>query len=757
MSNNMRLSFVFSDVILRRIALLAVVVVLAGGAGLGLSELRRARADQTNNEPASEAAAAPTATTAPKWYTRSLALPPDVAPWSIRISPKGDAVAVLAPRDAHVAPTCSDKVAGCAPPPPTHVRRYSLSDPPGAITATLALEADVPYNGGSAWLRDGGLAVADLDTTPQAKAGPKMVNVIVIEPGGATTALGKTEGGSVPSLPLSPDGRWLAAVETGGVRFIDRRTGSSTTVDVGLAGLPFTNSGWAADGRLLVGKDSTLLRIATTGAIDRVDGPAGARLAGIHSISPDGTTALFRAIRPNIEWHSAFVDGRWIDPPSTLVHPVTWLTGHDLLLRTASGQLQGHDARTGKIRDLGFTLRAADPRILAYSEPYLMWRDGDAGRIHLLDTRSAYDVLVGVTDVTGVQAYAGGGFLVLHKDAAELVTGADWFARVPPTAAPFTSAAPVKPGTRDPFADIPALPRMDQLTTGGALDVESRAGATKRVRSPDGGWSIAIPDDWRADVGRLRGGELYSYDPTAMDFSGNAPPAGGVRMSIMLWPDYERRGPAWHADHEGQPHPGMERERATLSIAGMTVERSIARENHPPPFDVTVARWFLRHPSFDDRVFEIVLFRADSAAVSAAEPAISTLRLFTPVSGPREPLLTRTEVMARVVGPASNAKPTPVPSVPERIEAKLVTAKEYELAQNSGRNFAYDADTPLWIVVRFGDYPPSPRSMRGPGPFPNWTWQFAIIDARSGFGYGGGGGTAVSEPTWWSALRDRGL
>lgn len=746
--------------IVRRLVLLAVIVVLAGGAGLGIRELRRARVEQTSPEPQSEAAAAPTSTPAPKWYTRSIALPADVAPWSMKISPRGDAIVALAPKNAFVA-TCSDKVTGCSA-PSVHVRRYALSDPPGAITATLALEADVTYSAGSAWLRDGGLLLAELDstTTPQAKVGPKMVNVIVIEPGGATTTLGTMEGASLPTLPLSPDGRWVAASETGHVRFIDRRTGNATTVDLGSTGLPVT-LGWAADGRLLVGRDTTLLRVAITGAIERVDGPSGARLAGIRSISPDGTTALFRSIRPNIEWYSAFVDGTWIEPPTTLADPVTWLTAHELLLRTASGQLQGYDARTGMIRDLGFTLRAAEPRILAYSEPYLMWRDGDAGRIHLLDTRSAYDVLLGVAAVTGVQPYAGGGFLVLHQDSAELVTGADWFARVPPTAAPFASAAPMRPGTRDPFADIPALPRVDQMTTGGALDVESRAGATKTVRSPDGGWSLAIPDDWRADVGRLRGGELYSYDPTAMDFSGNAPPPGGVRISIMLWPDYEKRGPAWYADNEGQPYPGTARERTTISVAGGTAERSIMRENQPSPFDVTMARWFVRHPAFDDRVLEIVLFRADSAALSQAESAIATLRLFTPLSGPREPLLTRAEVIARVVGSGANAKPTPVPSTPERIEAKLVTAKEYELAQASGRNFVYDADTPLWIVVRFGDYPQSPFSMRGAlggsGPIQNWSWQFAVIDARTGLGYGGGGGPASSEPKWWSALRDRSI
>jgi hypothetical protein len=240
-----------------------------------------------------------------------------------------------------------------------------------------------------------------------------------------------------------------------------------------------------------------------------------------------------------------------------------------------------------------------------------------------------------------------------------------------------------------------------------------------------------------------------------MDGSGNVPPPGGVRMSVLLWPDFEKRGPAWFADHEAQPYPGSARQRDAVKLNGIPAERLIMRENQPTPFDVDVARWFVRHPSFDDCVLEIILNRADAVALPQAERVLGTLEVFAAVSGPRQPLLSRDEAIAKVVGRAV-AKPTSSPAVPERVEAKLVTHKEYELAQARGRSFTLDADTPVWVIVRFGDFEPAPRSMRGPGPFPRWTWQFSVLDARTGQGFSGGGGTAASEPDgWWASLRDR--
>ena len=56
--------------------------------------------------------------------------------------------------------------------------RYAVSDPPGAITATLTRAADLPAAGGSSWLPDGGLVVSTLDLpSPGAKASGKTVTV----------------------------------------------------------------------------------------------------------------------------------------------------------------------------------------------------------------------------------------------------------------------------------------------------------------------------------------------------------------------------------------------------------------------------------------------------------------------------------------------------------------------------------------------------------------------------------------------------
>ncbi len=305
--------------------------------------------------------------------------------------------------------------------------RYKLAYPPGAITATLTKAADVPENGGFMWLPDGGLAIARLDTSASAlKLSMKSVIVTILEADGRTIDVGNVEGGGMPALSLSADGKWLAVGQTqpSAVRLIDRTTGASKVIGVDFVGLPVP-LGWSADGRVLVGKDSTVFRMAPDGSIDRMPGPDGARLAGVASVSPDGSIAIFRANRPEAEGASALVDGRWVALPLDALRSSSipiWVTPHEVLLRTAANALQAFDPRNSSTRDLAYRMPGADPRVLAYSEPYLMWRDGDAGKIHLLDTRSAYDVLVGTTAVTNVQPYAGGGFLLVHLDSAELLT-----------------------------------------------------------------------------------------------------------------------------------------------------------------------------------------------------------------------------------------------------------------------------------------------------------------------------------------------
>jgi hypothetical protein len=438
-------------VIFRRALLLALVAALGIGAGLAAREMRTARlelaTEQAGDDPTGQAAAAPTATAptatpTPKWFTRRIEIPAGIGAWSLRISPDGSSLAgITAQPPGTGVCVMVDKVSppSCQPPVPSRVVRYRVGDPVGAITVTLTRVADAPENGGFSWIADGGLLVAELDLpAPGAKLGPKTVRLSVIEKNGSRTSLGSVEGASAPPALLSPDARWLATAGLSSeVTFIERRGASIKTVPlggIGVTGPP----GWAADGRLLFAKDAMLLRISPDGAIDRVPGPSGASLAGVASVSPDGALVVFRANRPQVEGLSVLVDGRWVDLPREAQRTAfpTWVTSRELLLRTDAGALQAWDPRTGVSRGLGSTMRAADPRILAYSEPYLMWREGDAGRVHLLDTRSSYDVLVGIAAVTSAQPYAGGGFLVLHQDGAELLTGADWFARVPPTASP---------------------------------------------------------------------------------------------------------------------------------------------------------------------------------------------------------------------------------------------------------------------------------------------------------------------------------
>ena len=762
-------SCVNADVILRRAALLvlvAVIAVIAVGAGLAARQFREQRVnaptEQASEETATDVASAPTATAVPKWYTRRLDIPPDTAVWSIQISPDGASVAALSPNPSNVSVCVPDKVGApvCPTPTPQRVVRFSVNDPPGAITATLTRVADAAQNSGYTWMWDGGLLVAQLDLpSPGAKVGPKTVTLSVIEKDGRITRLGGVQGASVPRpAALSPDARWLAVAELSPqVTFVERHGASVKTVALGGIGVG-TTPAWAADGKLLAMNGPALYLVSPSGTMDRVPAPAGIDLHGVASAAPDRTAFVLRATRERDELYVIYADGRWIDAPPSLMPWLTWITSHELLLRAPSGDLQAFDPRAGATRDLGYTMRASDPRILAYSEPYLMWRDGDAGRIHLLDTRNAYDAVVGVTDVVGVQTYASGGFLILHPNGAELLTAADWFARLPPTAAPFTSAAPPKPGTKDPFADIKTLPRLDQMTTGGALEVVSRSGTFKTVRSPDGGWSLKVPADWRGDVGRLRGGDFYSFDPTGRDNGGNTPAPGEVRLSLTLWPDFDRKGAYWLAQNYSWPGAVTSREITPVSLGpgNAYAYRVLAQEAGPGPFAGPSARWYLPHPSFDDRVVEIVLWRADATTLKETERALESLQLFAPVSGPREPILSRAEAIASAVGP-SGGKPTPAPSTPERDEAKLVTLKEWERAQGSGQTFTLDGDTPVWVVMRFGDIDPT-TVMRGPIvpaslPPARWTWRMTVLDARTGQGLSRGGGSG--DLPWWPALRDR--
>src|SRR5687768_10728575 len=147
---------------LRRSVAVVLTLVVATGVGLAARELRAARSDQAGDTRPSAAASqtGAAATASPKWSTRRLALPADVEPWSVRISPDGSALSAIQP--------------------PSRVQRFAVEDPPGEITATLRRVGSERGSGGSAWLPDGGLVVAQPEPAT-GKVGPKTLSITVLE------------------------------------------------------------------------------------------------------------------------------------------------------------------------------------------------------------------------------------------------------------------------------------------------------------------------------------------------------------------------------------------------------------------------------------------------------------------------------------------------------------------------------------------------------------------------------------------------
>jgi hypothetical protein len=711
-----------------------LVIVLAGAAGLAAREFRAggaprdvlpeggaAQAGPSSSPPAKTTFSPPPA---PKWHTRRVPVPEGVDPRSMLISPDGRALA---------APSSDKK----------RIVLYALDDPPGAIEAVLTKVGEAPYWSGYHFLPDGGLLFGRAPGWNSQRVEAKSVAIAVLEQDGSTKTLGAVWGGSVSLPAVSPDGAWLAFSEISTVQLIDR-TGKAPARTVTSSSEGHLGPvGWSADGRLVIAQGQAVELISVDGTRSSIEGPSGLELNGVESQAPDGKVLIIRTLEGYHEGRIALAGDRWVELPQML-YGLIWMAGHEILDRSTDGVLSVFDTLAGRSRDLGFTMRGADAGIHGVSGPYVLWRE--SGRLHLLDSRSGYDVLVGAgDDIQGGRPYSGGGFLLIGSSGASLLTGDDWFARVPPTAGPFVSAAPLPAGAIDPFVDIAALPRIDQMTTGGSLTVTSRTISNKAVTSEEGGWSLEVPIDWRADVGRFRGGQLYSFDPTTRDYGGNAPSPDEVRITIELWPDLEQRGPAWFADHESGANIALSRERRTVTLGGAEAEVAITLESGAASgAPVTAARWYLRHPWFDDRVMGIQLWRADGELLRQAETVLATLRLSRPISGPRGPLIARADVIA------NTGRTTP--GRVDRVEAKLVTVKEWWLAATGSRSYSLDMDTPIWIVVRWGDFEVQTRGIHGGTA--RFTWMISALDARTGKGFSGGGGSGA-EPAWWAALRDR--
>lgn len=335
--------------------------------------------------------------------------------------------------------------------------------------------------------------------------------------------------------------------------------------------------------------------------------------------------------------------------------------------------------------------------------------------------------------------------------------------RIPTTQGVATEAATGAAGpSGDPFEGI-SLPRLDQHSlkaeNSSLTEKPGASAGTKRIVSEEGGWSVEIPIDWTSAASHLRGGTLSSGIQNGPNYP---PPEGVVSIWIAIWPDHDERGPVWHADHPAQPYPGTSPERAQVTIGGLLAEYVLLRELHPNPTNsLAVARWYLQHPGFDDRLVQIVVRRAEGSILLDAQRVVESLRLFEPAYGPHFPLLSREEAVARVTarqatGAASDSR--------THIEARLVLNKEWELARSGSRSFTVDPNTPVWLVLERGDFEFSGRG--GPAGFgvdtegrplppPRWTWKFSAFDARTGFGFAGGGGTSGTEPTWWPLLLDR--
>jgi hypothetical protein len=203
-------------------------------------------------------------------------------------------------------------------------------------------------------------------------------------------------------------------------------------------------------------------------------------------------------------------------------------------------------------------------------------------------------------------------------------------------------------------------------------------------------------------------------------------------------------------------------EQRPVTVGGLPAVRSTHRAYQPTgsPFDLLHVRWTFRSPHFSDRVTTIDVWPADGTLRGAADRAVASLRFAVPAALPRDPGISRAQVISKVALLGQRI---------DRAAAKLATYREYVQASNAtappeGPRLVPgpdpDPDELVWVVVIAGDLGPMPRGGppgRGlPQATPATTrWIMRVLNASDG-AIGSGTWSPYGDwPDWFDALKDR--
>jgi len=600
---------------------------------------------------------------------------------------------------------------------------FALSDDPGSGFVTAREVARVAPGVGQTWL----LAPTALLVMTSEPTKRSLLKVISAD--GKVVELGSVAFGG-PATP-SLDGRWVAIAENlsqpSQIRIFDRTGAVAPRVIA--SGLSSAVGGiqWDASGRVLYPNNRAIVAVDLSGRETTYPLPADVSAFGVVGVSPDRSVAVI-GVNASTGEGLRLLEGASIRPvaPSAM-QPLVWVGPHEMLARHADGQLFAVDSR-GTERALGLAMKESNVRVLAYSAPYLLWIDNQATRLHLTDLASSKDVTVGANPLpNGAQPHGDGRFLITRDDVnfgSDVLSGASWFASLPPTPPP----------------------------------VATRPGATagyRRIASDEGGWSMEIPEKWVAETGNLRGAEIASFELQGADLSGNAPTADQQRIRVTLLPDYDglsleelgKRGALSGTS-------GVVEQTATTVASQPAVRTLMAGTGMPRPFDQSHLYWHLRSPYFANRVVAIDVWPATGQLRPAVDHAIATFELFAP-KPPSTAAISRAQAIESVRNILERAGRV------DRIAAKLVTNHELEQGSAFGHNYTVDPDDLLWVVAATGDF----ASMRfgGPMPLPDASPESPprdrlivnILHASTGDAFGFMSGGDGAWPAWFDGLKDR--
>jgi hypothetical protein len=693
------------------LALPLVGVVLVGALVIG-QQLKDARGGppEATTEPSAQAAAAPVAADP----TQFIELPSAVNVETVDPSPDG----------RHLIASSDN-----------YSRRLLFRIEPTSIgfRKTTAQVADLTEIHMGTWLPDSsgfvGHSRSHIAPQPGSPAKMKTYDVYVLATDGSKALLGEAQ--SV--LKVSADGKWIGGIDGDGALIAFARDGSGTKV-LGPSDSSLTLLGWDAETRLAHitwTPTMELRRVALDGKVTKMPFTPDLRAGGGATWSPDHRAALVTALRANGETPGLLTDRLTTLPAGAFQ---TWVGPHELLWRAPDGRLGTLDALTGTTRTLTAKMKSERVRILGTSAPYTLWIDEAAGRIHITDLTADRDTTLGLSPLPQrALPLTGGRFLFTRgKDfpvgnEVGILDGAAWFAQIPPTPAP-----------------IPIARDQSGIPTG-----------LVRAESRDGGWSVVYPSSWFRRIQPMRGSDFLSYEPD-LDFSGNVPPPGEVRVVVQLLPNFD--GLDARAFASTTPRAGTITQESDVTIAGQAGYTNTVNLNvsNPPPWPTDTRNWFVRSPYFDDRIL-LVQASPASARTSDVDAIVASLRFAPPVVAQQTPV-SRAQATAKYT-----AGTFPVLHV-DRIEAKLVTWKEYELAAGGFHSGVNDPEQLIWLVLVTGEIahprggPPTFFADGSPPPPttpPTYRWLLSVIDAVSGNGFAMSCCGSDARPKWFDGLTDR--